>query len=171
MVMDRYGITTKLGYLIMQKKLVTILAIALISVPLAACSLNNNKQAAQDSSLKEQNSLLRENSRLKAKQSDPEVAEQNSSSTDSTNESYNQEDTTNSTVVHNKDEAIQLAESKYGDDNGDWEWTCLSSDHGYLSSDGYYFVKAISRSQIANGSMTGTAKSLEVYPDGTIIDN
>ena len=154
----------------MQKKLVTILAIALISVPLAACSLNNNKQAAQDSSLKEQNSLLRENSRLKAKQSDPEVVEQNSSSTDSTNESYNQEDT-NSTVVHNKDEAIQLAESKYGDDNGDWEWTCLSSDHGYLSSDGYYFVKAISRSQIANGSMTGTAKSLEVYPDGTIIDN
>ena len=149
----------------MQKKLVTILAIALISVPLAACSLNNNKQAAQDSSLKEQNSLLRENSRLKAKQSDPEVVEQNSSSTDSTNESYNQEDTTNSTVVHNKDEAIQLAESKYGDDNGDWEWTCLSSDHGY------YFVKAISRSQIANGSMTGTAKSLEVYPDGTIIDN
>ena len=59
----------------------------------------------------------------------------------------------------------------HGDDNGDWEWTCLSSDHGYLSSDGYYFVKAISRSQIANGSMTGTAKSLEVYPDGTIIDN
>lgn len=90
MVMDRYGITTKLGYLIMQKKLVTILAIALISAPLAACSLNNNKQAAQDSSLKEQNSLLRENSRLKAKQSDPEVVEQNSSSTDSTNESYTQ---------------------------------------------------------------------------------
>jgi dihydroorotase len=35
----------------------------------------------------------------------------------------------------------------------------------------YYFVKAISQEEIQNGSMTGTVKSLKVYPDGTIEEN
>lgn len=34
----------------------------------------------------------------------------------------------------------------------------------------YYFVKAISQSELQNGSMTDTAKSVRVYKDGRIVE-
>ena len=60
---------------------------------------------------------------------------------------------------------------KYGDNNGDWHWECLSNGSGSLVNGQYYFVKAISQSEIQNGSMTGTVKSLRVYTNGTIEEN
>ncbi|WP_373842828.1 hypothetical protein [Limosilactobacillus sp.] len=39
------------------------------------------------------------------------------------------------------------------------------------NADGSYFVKAISQSQLDNGSMTGTAQSVNVYPDGSMTNN
>ncbi|WP_041813889.1 hypothetical protein [Limosilactobacillus fermentum] len=43
------------------------ISVVLLGILLGGCSFNN-KQAAEESSLKEQNSLLKENSSLKAKQ-------------------------------------------------------------------------------------------------------
>ncbi|UVF12947.1 hypothetical protein [Limosilactobacillus fermentum] len=39
------------------------------------------------------------------------------------------------------------------------------------NEDDSYFVKAISKQAMVEGSMTGTALSLRVYPNGTIISN
>ncbi|MFM9745440.1 hypothetical protein ACKI2C_48645, partial [Streptomyces brasiliscabiei] len=70
--------------------------------------------------------------------------------------------------VSSPQQAMALAEAKYGDGNGDWTWTYLTDGTDNPSS---FFVKAISKSQIANGSMTGTAKSVTVYRDGSMSEN
>ncbi|MBN7274627.1 hypothetical protein GNF18_05675 [Ligilactobacillus pobuzihii] len=82
-------------------------------------------------------------------------------------EDSNDEELNDENVVNSPQEAIALAKSKYGDNNGDWDWTYLSSDDSDPEEDGY-FVKAISKS---SDTMTGTAKSVTVYPDGTIDEN
>lgn len=76
-------------------------------------------------------------------------------------------------VVHNAEEALALAESIYGDDNGDYQWVIMSQsdEQPAQNEDGSYFVKAISKQAMVEGSMTGTALSLRVYPNGTIISN
>ncbi|MCT3430795.1 hypothetical protein EFQ32_08590, partial [Limosilactobacillus fermentum] len=76
-------------------------------------------------------------------------------------------------VVHNAEEALALAKSIYGDDNGDYQWVIMSQSDGQpaQNEDGSYFVKAISKQAMVEGSMTGTALSLRVYPNGTIISN
>lgn len=76
-------------------------------------------------------------------------------------------------VVHNAGEALALAESVYGDDNGDYQWVIMSKSDGQpaQNEDGSYFVKAISKKAMADGSMTGTALSLQIYPNGVIISN
>ena len=61
------------------KKINVVISAVLLGVLLGGCSFNN-KQAAKESSLKEQNSLLKENSSLKAKQKSSE--EENSSASE-----------------------------------------------------------------------------------------
>lgn len=75
-----------------------------------------------------------------------------------------------SQTVDSPNAAIALAESTYGNNNGDWQWVCLYDNNGYLMDNQYYFVKAISQSELQNGSMTGTAKSVRVYIDGRIVE-
>ncbi|WP_304249132.1 lipocalin/fatty acid-binding family protein [Limosilactobacillus gastricus] len=76
--------------------------------------------------------------------------------------------TSTKNAINNADEAVALAKAVYGDNNGDWQWVCLSDNNGYLIDNQYYFVKAISKSSLKNGSMTGTAKSIRIYTDGSI---
>lgn len=76
--------------------------------------------------------------------------------------------TSTKNAINSADEAVALAKAVYGDNNGDWQWVCLSDNNGYLIDDQYYFVKAISKSSLKNGSMTGTAKSIRIYTDGSI---
>lgn len=85
----------------------------------------------------------------------------------------NQSSSQSGVVVHNAEEALALAESIYGDDNGDYQWVIMSQSDGQpaQNEDGSYFVKAISKQAMVEGSMTGTALSLRVYPNGTIISN
>jgi membrane protein involved in colicin uptake len=77
---------------------------------------------------------------------------------------------TNSTqstgAITNSAQAVAAAEAKYGNNGGDWKWGCLSGD-----PQSGFFVKAISQSQLDGGSMTGTAQSVMVYGDGTIVSN
>ena len=89
------------------------------------------------------------------------------SSDDSDEDSSIAESSSNENVVNSPQEAIAYAKARYGDNNGDWDWTYLSSDDSDPEVDGY-FVKAISKS---SNTMTGTAKSVIVYPDGTIDEN
>jgi hypothetical protein len=63
---------------------------------------------------------------------------------------------------------MALAQSTYGNGNGDWTWTYLTDGTANPTS---FFVKAISKKQLANGSMTGTAMSVTVYRDGTMSRN
>lgn len=76
------------------------------------------------------------------------------------------ESSSNGNVVNSPEDAIALAKATYGDNNGDWNWTYLTSEDSNPELDGY-FIKAISKS---SHTMTGTAKSLTIYPDGTIHD-
>lgn len=73
--------------------------------------------------------------------------------------------------VNNADEALAAARAKYGDGNGNYHWTVMyDADTGQpiRNADGSYFVKAIDPTQ---GTMTGTAQSVNVYPDGSMTNN
>lgn len=76
--------------------------------------------------------------------------------------------------INNAQEALNAARAKYGDNGGDYQWVIMQNGETgqpAQNPDGSYFIKAISRNQINNGSMTGTAQSVNVYPDGTIVSN
>lgn len=67
--------------------------------------------------------------------------------------------------VFTSTQAIALARKAYGTGNGDYKWGVLFKDKQG------YFVKAISKKAIKNGSMTGTAISCIVKKDGTVVNN
>ena len=76
--------------------------------------------------------------------------------------------------VNNVQDALNAARAKYGDNGGDYQWVIMQNGETgqpAQNPDGSYFIKAISRNQLNNGSMTGTAQSVNVYPDGTIVSN
>lgn len=62
------------------------ISVVLLGILLGGCSFNN-KQAAEESSLKEQNSLLKENSSLKAKQRSKKSSSLNTENSFSENDS------------------------------------------------------------------------------------
>jgi hypothetical protein len=73
--------------------------------------------------------------------------------------------------INNADQALAAARAKYGDGNGNYHWTVMyDADTGQpiRNDDGSYFVKAIDPTQ---GTMTGTAQSVNVYPDGSMTNN
>ena len=73
--------------------------------------------------------------------------------------------------INNADQALTAARAKYGDGNGNYHWTVMyDADTGQpiRNDDGSYFVKAIDPTQ---GTMTGTAQSVNVYPDGSMTNN
>lgn len=73
--------------------------------------------------------------------------------------------------INNADQALAAARSKYGDGNGNYHWTVMydaSTGQPIRNDDGSYFVKAIDPTQ---GTMTGTAQSVNVYPDGSMTNN
>lgn len=72
--------------------------------------------------------------------------------------------TTRGNVVNSPEEAVALAKATFGDNNGDWVWGDMTGGDADPEVDGY-FVKAISKSST---TMTKTAKSVLVFPDGTI---
>lgn len=168
--------------------------LALISMTVAAClSLaacgNSNDQAKQESEI---SSLKTSNSKLKKKiQAKKKAAKSSSSSAASASSNQGQQaqtatsqQATQSTGqqasqpvghrVNNAQDALNAARAKYGDNGGDYQWVIMQNGETgqpAQNPDGSYFIKAISRNQLNNGSMTGTAQSVNVYPDGTIVSN
>ncbi|MDV7757908.1 hypothetical protein [Liquorilactobacillus mali] len=64
--------------------------------------------------------------------------------------------------IHSKSDAVSTVEAQLGNNDGDWTWNCLWCD------DEKFFVKAISKTALAEGAMTGTAYSVFVYRDGSV---
>lgn len=89
----------------------------------------------------------------------------------SSNQQQSQGDSSQQSGINNADQALAAARAKYGDGNGNYHWTVMyDADTGQpiRNDDGSYFVKAIDPTQ---GTMTGTAQSVNVYPDGSMTNN
>ena len=167
------------------KKIGLICAAALVCGSLTACGSQSTKaknSSSEISSLKKENSQLKHKhhkKQNKKKQSSSSSASSNSNSQNN-NQTNNQANASTQQAtqssnsqkgVNNADEALAAARAKYGDGNGNYHWTVMyDADTGQpiRNADGSYFVKAIDPTQ---GTMTGTAQSVNVYPDGSMTNN
>lgn len=86
-------------------------------------------------------------------------ASQSSTASSAVSSSSSSAESVSTAAISNSSQAVAAAKAKYGDHNGDWKWGCM------YSSDGDYFVKAISKS---SKTMTGTAMSVIVHSDGSM---
>lgn len=164
------------------KKIGLICAVALAGMSLAACGNQSSSNKASSSSKASSSKVVKHHKKQnKKKQSSNSSAssknqsskqqnkEQNNNSTQQTAQSNNSQ--SSSQGVNNADEALAAARTKYGDGNGNYHWTVMyDADTGQpiRNDDGSYFVKAIDPTQ---GTMTGTAQSVNVYPDGSMTNN
>ena len=168
----------------MKKGLISTFAI-ITCLGLAGCGTTNNKQAEESSeasSLKKDNAKLKSSinkkkqNKKKQNTSSSKVAstssEKASSQTQQQNNQSNVSHTTQqASSINNAQDALNAAKAKYGDGNGNYHWTIMydaSTGQPIRNADGSYFVKAIDPTQ---GTMTGTAQSVNVYPDGSMTNN
>ncbi len=87
------------------------------------------------------------------------------------NQQQSQDSSSQQGSINSAEQALAAARAKYGDGNGNYHWTVMyDADTGQpiRNDDGSYFVKAIDPTQ---GTMTGTAQSVNVYPDGSMTNN
>lgn len=160
------------------KKIGLICAVALAGISLAACGNQSTKKASSSSktssskvvkSHKKQNKKKQNTSSSKVTSTSSEKA---SSQTQQQNNQSNVSHTTQqASSINNAQDALNAAKAKYGDGNGNYHWTIMydaSTGQPIRNADGSYFVKAIDPTQ---GTMTGTAQSVNVYPDGSMTNN
>ncbi|MDM8221968.1 hypothetical protein [Limosilactobacillus vaginalis] len=161
------------------KKIVLVCTTVLICGSLAACGNSSTKQANSSSKSSSSKVVKHHKKQNKKKQSSSSSASSNSNSqkdnhpNNQTNASTQQatQSSNSQKGVNNADEALAAARAKYGDGNGNYHWTVMyDADTGQpiRNADGSYFVKAIDPTQ---GTMTGTAQSVNVYPDGSMTNN
>ena len=170
----------------MKKGLISTFAVV-ACLGLAGCGTTNSKQARENS---EASSLKKDNARLKSsinkrkqKEKKQNTSSSNSASQKNTNnqqKNQSQQQNIQSNTSHasqqanginNAQDALNAAKAKYGDGNGNYHWTIMydaSTGQPIRNADGSYFVKAIDPTQ---GTMTGTAQSVNVYPDGSMTNN
>lgn len=170
----------------MKKGLISTFAI-IACLGLTGCGTTNNKQAEESSeasSLKKDNAKLKSSiNKKKQKEKEQNTSSSNSASQKSTNNkqsSQSQQQNSQSNTSHasqqanginNAQDALNAAKAKYGDGNGNYHWTIMydaGTGQPIRNADGSYFVKAIDPTQ---GTMTGTAQSVNVYPDGSMTNN
>ncbi|WP_283595359.1 hypothetical protein [Limosilactobacillus sp. DJ3M12] len=176
------------------KKIGLICATLLASISLTACSNSASQKSNEKSSSssvtttkavkhhkvrKESKKDTQSSSSSSSSQSNSQASQtftqqsgQNSSqqqAVQSTQQSNSQQ--ANNGQINNAQDALNAAKAKYGDGNGNYHWTVMyDADTGQpmKNADGSYFVKAIDPTQ---GTMTGTAQSVNVYPDGSMTNN
>lgn len=170
----------------MKKGLISTFAI-IACLGLAGCGTTNNKQAEESSeasSLKKDNAKLKSSiNKKKQKEKEQNTSSSNSASQKNTNnqqKNQSQQQNSQSNTSHasqqanginNAQDALNAAKAKYGDGNGNYQWTIMydaGTGQPIRNADGSYFVKAIDPTQ---GTMTGTAQSVNVYPDGSMTSN
>lgn len=160
------------------KKIGLICTTILVCGSLAACGNSSTKQANSSSKSssskvvkhhKKQNKKKQNTSSSKATSTSSEKA---SSQTQQQNNQSNVSHTTQqASSINNAQDALNAAKAKYGDGNGNYHWTVMydaGTGQPIRNADGSYFVKAIDPTQ---GTMTGTAQSVNVYPDGSMTNN
>ena len=160
------------------KKIGLICTVALAGMSLTACGNQSSKKASSSSktssskvvkSHKKQNKKKQNTSSSKAASTSSEKA---SSQTQQQNNQSNVSHTTQqANGINNAQDALNAAKAKYGDGNGNYQWTIMydaGTGQPIRNADGSYFVKAIDPTQ---GTMTGTAQSVNVYPDGSMTNN
>lgn len=164
------------------KKIGLICVTTIACLSLAACGNQSSTKKANSSSKTSSSKVVKHHKKQnKKKQSSSSSAssknqsskqqnkEQNNNSTQQTAQSNNSQ--SSSQGVNNADEALAAARAKYGDGNGNYHWTVMydaGTGQPIRNADGSYFVKAIDPTQ---GTMTGTAQSVNVYPDGSMTSN
>ncbi|MCH5385353.1 hypothetical protein DKZ23_03910 [Limosilactobacillus reuteri] len=127
-----------------------------------------NKKEPQSSS----SSVAPSQSNSQSSQTTTQQSSQNSSqqqAVQSAQQSNSQQ--ANNGQINNAQDALNAAKAKYGDGNGNYHWTIMydaDTNQPIQNPDGSYFVKAIDPTQ---GTMTGTAQSVNVYPDGSMTNN
>lgn len=164
---------------IIMKKIVLVCAAVLVCGSLTACGSQSSKKASSSSKASSSKVVKHHKKQNKKKQSSSSSASSNSNSqkdnqpNNQTNASTQQatQSSNSQKGVNNADEALAAARAKYGDGNGNYHWTVMydaSTGQPIRNADGSYFVKAIDPTQ---GTMTGTAQSVNVYPDGSMTNN
>lgn len=170
----------------MKKGLISTFAI-IACLGLVGCGTTNNKQAEESieaSSLKKDNAKLKSSiNKKKQKEKEQNTSSSNSTSQKNTNnqqKNQSQQQNSQSNTSHasqqanginNAQDALNAAKAKYGNGNGNYQWTIMydaGTGQPIRNDDGSYFVKAIDPTQ---GTMTGTAQSVNVYPDGSMTSN
>lgn len=160
------------------KKIGLICAVVLAGISLAACGNQSTKKSSSSSkassskvvkSHKKQNKKKQNTSSSKVASTSSEKA--SSQSQQQNNQSNVSHTTQQASSINNAQDALNAAKAKYGDGNGNYHWTIMydaSTGQPIRNADGSYFVKAIDPTQ---GTMTGTAQSVNVYPDGSMTNN
>ena len=163
---------------IIMKKIGLICAIALAGMSLAACGNQSSSNRTSSSSKTSSKVVKKHKNQDKKKQSTSSSKVASTSSEHSSNQAQQQSGQSNTSHasqqangINNAQDALNAAKAKYGDGNGNYHWTVMyDADTGQpiRNADGSYFVKAIDPTQ---GTMTGTAQSVNVYPDGSMTNN
>ena len=159
------------------KKIGLICAVALAGMSLTACGNQSSKKAS--SSSKASSKVVKKHKRQNKKKKDASSNKISSAPSEKANNQTQQQNnqsnvshtTQQASSINNAQDALNAAKAKYGDGNGNYQWTIMyDADTGQpiRNADGSYFVKAIDPTQ---GTMTGTAQSVNVYPDGSMTNN
>lgn len=130
---------------------------------------NSEKKQSQSSTNSQQSSSQNANGRSTNTQQSGQNGSQQQAVTQAPQQSTSQ--SSNNGQINNANDVLNAAKAKYGDGNGNYHWTVMyDADTGQpmKNADGSYFVKAIDPTQ---GTMTGTAQSVNVYPDGSMTNN
>lgn len=177
------------------KKIGLICATVLMSLTLTACGNSSSQKSTKiSSSSSSTKSVQKHKSAKKNKQEKKKQSSISSASSSSSNSQASQTSTqqssqnssqqqavqsaqqsnsqpANNGQINNAQDALNAAKAKYGDGNGNYHWTIMydaDTNQPIQNPDGSYFVKAIDPTQ---GTMTGTAQSVNVYPDGSMTNN
>lgn len=160
------------------KKVGLICAVALAGMSLAACGNQSSKESSSSSKASSSKVVKHHKKQNKKKQNTSSSNADSTSSEKANNQTQQQNNQSNvshttqqANGINNAQDALNAAKAKYGDGNGNYQWTIMyDADTGQpiRNADGSYFVKAIDPTQ---GTMTGTAQSVNVYPDGSMTSN
>lgn len=146
---------------------------------LAACgnqsSSNRTNSSSKTSSSKVVKSHKKQNKKKQNTSSSKVASTSSEKASSQTQQQNNQSNVSHTTQqassINNAQDALNAAKAKYGDGNGNYHWTIMydaGTGQPIRNADGSYFVKAIDPTQ---GTMTGTAQSVNVYPDGSMTNN
>lgn len=163
------------------KKIGLICVTTIACLSLAACGNQSSSKKASSSSKASSSKVVKHHKKQNKKKqstSSSNSASQKNTNNQQKNQSQQQNSQSNTSHasqqangINNAQDALNAAKAKYGDGNGNYHWTIMydaGTGQPIRNADGSYFVKAIDPTQ---GTMTGTAQSVNVYPDGSMTNN